>query len=164
MALIRRIFLVLILSLSSTALFGAAPSSVEKRDLHVAQTKFDMTFYAEAEKLSADFCRDHTNSTLLPEAFLLQGKARFEQSNYVGAAEMLLSHFNPRDPFADEYLYYLGFTQARRGQYREAADALEGYLQTSPPGTQRESIRRKVEELRQKAHKQSNFARSAAYH
>jgi len=51
---------------------------------------------------------------------------------------------------------------SRNKQYREAADALEGYLHASPPGSQRERIKRKVEELRLKADKHSNFAKSAA--
>jgi TolA-binding protein len=68
----------------------------------------------------------------LPEAFLLQAKSRFEQSNYVGAAEMLLSHFNARDPSADDYLYYLGLTHARRGQYREASATFARIVKEHP--------------------------------
>lgn len=124
MAFTSRVFLMMLLLLAVvTRVIAAGPSSAERTELRGAQDKFDLTFYALAEKMSADFCRDHTNSTLLPEAFLLQAKARFEQSNYIGAAELLLSHFNARDPRADDYLYYLGLTQAKRGQYREAAAA-----------------------------------------
>jgi len=120
----RLILSLLILLAAVVRSLAAAPTSAEQRELGTAEEKFNMTFYAEAEKLAADFCRNYTNSTLLPRLFLLQAKARFEQSNYVGAAEILLSHFNPRDPLADEYLYYLGLTQGKRGQYKEAAEVL----------------------------------------
>jgi len=124
MAFIGRIFLMMLLLLAVvTDSIAAGPSSAERNDLHTAKTQFDLSFYTLAEQSAAKFCQDHTNSTLLLEAFLLQAKARFEQSNYVGAAELLLSHFNANDPLADEYLYYLGLTQGKRGQYREASDA-----------------------------------------
>lgn len=124
MASTGRTFLILLfLFVAVTRSFAAGPTSGERAALQPAKTRFEMTFYAEAEQLAAGFCRKYTNSMLLPEAFLLQAKARFEQSNYVGAAEMLRSHFDPRDPLADEYLYHIGLTQGKRGQYREAADA-----------------------------------------
>src|SRR5258707_11678725 len=120
---VRILLIVLVLCTAVTRSLAASPTSGEVAALQPAKTRFEMTFYAEAEQLAAGFCRKYTNSTLLPEAFLLQAKARFEQSNYVGAAEMLTSHFDPRDPLADEYLYHIGLTQGKRGQYREAADA-----------------------------------------
>jgi outer membrane protein assembly factor BamD (BamD/ComL family)/predicted negative regulator of RcsB-dependent stress response len=133
MASTDRTFLtLLLLFLAVTPSFGAAPTSAERTELHRAQNQFDMFFYALAEKAADDFCRSHTNSALLPEAFLLQAKARFEQSNYVGASELLLSHFNPRDPLADDYLYYLGLTQGKRGQYREAAGAFDRLTREYP--------------------------------
>src|SRR5262252_5006710 len=99
MASKRRIFLtLLLLPLAVMHSFAAVPTSGERALYQSAKTRFEMTFYDVSEQLAAEFCRKYTNSTLLPEAFLLQAKARFEQSNYVGAAELLASHFNPRDP------------------------------------------------------------------
>jgi TolA-binding protein len=118
-----RNFLTLLILLAAVMRTGAAaPTSAEQTEWRTAEDKFNLTFYAETEKLVADFCRKYTNSTLLPKMFLLQAKARFYQSNYVGAAELLSSHFDARDPSADEYLYYLGLSQGKRGQYREAAE------------------------------------------
>jgi len=119
----RTYLAVLFLLLALTRAFAAGPTSAERTELRRAEDQFQLTFYAKAETMAAEFCRKYTNSALLPEFFLLQAKARFELSNYVGAAEMLLSHFNARDPKADEYLYYLGLTQAKRGRYREGAEA-----------------------------------------
>jgi TolA-binding protein len=120
----RPLLTLLILLLAVTGSFAAAPpTSAERTELRRAQDQLQLTFYAKAEAMAAEFCRKNTNSALLPEFFLLQAEARFELSNYVGAAEMLLSHFNARDPKADEYLYYLGLTQAKRGRYREGAEA-----------------------------------------
>jgi TolA-binding protein len=136
MASTGRVFLALLVSLLAvTRLLGAGPTSGELAALQPAKNWFEMTFYAKAEQIAADFCRNHTNSTLLPEAFLLQAKARFEQSNYVGAVEMLTTHFNPRDQTADEYLYYLGLTQGKRGHYREGADAFARLMKEYPAST-----------------------------
>src|SRR4051812_42787126 len=117
----RNISILLLLWTAVSGAFAAAPSSAEKSDWNTAQSRFDTTFYADAEKFAADFAQKYTNSIHLSEAFLLQARARFAQSNYVGAAELLSSHFNPRDPLADDYLYYLGLAQGKRGQYLEAA-------------------------------------------
>lgn len=52
----------------------------------------------------------------------------------------------------DAYLI-LASLYSKKGRYGEAADALEDYLQTSLTNNQRESIKRKIEELRRKSHK-----------
>lgn len=52
---------------------------------------------------------------------------------------------------------------SKSNRYREAADALEGYLQASPPNSQREGIKRKIEELRKKSHKSSSLAKSEIF-
>jgi tetratricopeptide (TPR) repeat protein len=50
----------------------------------------------------------------------------------------------------DAYLI-LASLCSKNKKYQQAADALEGYLQASPTTQQRESIKLKIEELRQKA-------------
>lgn len=55
----------------------------------------------------------------------------------------------------DAYLA-LASLHSKNKQYSEAAAALEGYLQTAPPAEQRENIKRKIEELRQKETKAKN--------
>src|SRR5690349_12129242 len=120
----RSISILLLLLFTNSSLSAAAPTSAERGMLSQAQDWLRLTFPEKAEKIIIDFRQKYTNSTLLPEALLLQAKARFELSNYVGAIEILTSHFNPRDPTADEYLYYLGLAEAKRGQYRDAANEL----------------------------------------
>jgi TolA-binding protein len=128
----RTISILLLLLLTSSALSAAAPTSAERGMFSEAQEWLRLTFPEKAEKIITEFRQKYTNSTLLPEALLLQAKARFEQSNYVGAIEILTSHFKPRDPSADEYLYYIGLTQGKRGQYREAADAFAKLMKEYP--------------------------------
>jgi TolA-binding protein len=133
MVFVSRIVLILVVLLSAAdRLWAAVPSSAERRDQHIAQQKFEMTFYAEAEKLAVQFCKDYTNSTLLSDVILLQARARFEQSNYVGATELLMSHFNPRDSNAGDYLYYLGLADGKRGKYLEAAEAFARLMREYP--------------------------------
>src|SRR6266478_1965600 len=128
----RTISILLLLLLTVSGLSAAAPTSAERVMFSQAQEWLRLTFPEKAEKTIVEFRQRYTNSTLLPEALLLQAKARFEQSNYVGAIEILTSHFNPRDPTADEYLYYLGLTQGKRGQYREAAEAFDRLTREYP--------------------------------
>lgn len=52
----------------------------------------------------------------------------------------------------------LALLYSKNKQYREEADALESYLQYSPASEQRDSIKRKIEDLRQKARKTANAA------
>jgi len=131
LAFIGQVFLVLV-ALLSPVLLWAAPTTAERSAYHAADEQLKMAFYPVAEELAADFCRKYTNSTLLPKAILIRAQARYEQSNYVGAAELLLSHFDPRDPSADEYLYWLGFAEGKRGQYREAAKAFSRIAKEYP--------------------------------
>jgi TolA-binding protein len=119
----RTISILLLLLLTNSALSAGVPTSGERGMFSEAEGWLRLTFPEKAEKIIIQFRQKYTNSTLLPEALLLQAKARFEQSNYVGAIEILTAHFNPRDATAGEYLYYLGLTQGKRGQYREAAEA-----------------------------------------
>src|SRR5437899_10748595 len=115
----RTISILALLWLTSSNLFAAAPTSAERGMVSQAQEWLRLTFPEKAEKILIEFRQKYTNSSLLPEALLLQAEARFYQSNYVGAIEILTTHFNPRDPTADEYLYYLGLAKGKRGQYRE---------------------------------------------
>lgn len=97
----RTISILLLLLITSSSLSAAAPTSAERVMFSQAQEWLRLTFPDKAEKIIIEFRQKYTNSSLLPEALLLQARARFEQSNYVGAVEILTSHFNPRDPTAD---------------------------------------------------------------
>jgi tetratricopeptide (TPR) repeat protein len=55
----------------------------------------------------------------------------------------------------DAYLA-LASLYSKNKHYGEAADALEGYLQAAPAGENRENIKRKIDELRQKQSKAKN--------
>lgn len=123
MLVFRTALLMLALLLSLTPSLFAAATSAEKSALNRGRNQLELNFPDLAEKELAQFCETYPNSVLLPEAILLEAQARFAQSNYVGAAELLSSHFNSNDPFASDYLYYLGLAQGKRGQYREAASA-----------------------------------------
>jgi TolA-binding protein len=93
-------------------------------------------FPDKAEEAIIEFRQKYTNSTLLPEAILIQAKARFYQSNFVGATELLLANFNPRDTFASDYLYWLGLSEAKRGEYRKAAEAFSRLVKEYPTSPQ----------------------------
>jgi tetratricopeptide (TPR) repeat protein len=80
-----------------------------------------------------------------------------KEEQYSGEAIKLLSSVTEMagKRLPDAYLA-LASLHSKNKQYGEAAAALEGYLQTAPPAEQRENIKRKIEELRQKESKAKN--------
>src|SRR4051812_26381410 len=98
----RKLWALLLVLTATPYVFAATPTSAERSMLTQAQNWLGLTFPEKAEKILTEFCQTYTNSSLMPEAILYQARARFGQSNYVGAAELLLSHFNARDPLADD--------------------------------------------------------------
>src|SRR5437899_2487919 len=106
MAVLRRWILVLTVLLSAASRLSAASSS-EQRDFAAATNALKDGFYDRAEAEFAKFAQAFTNSTLLPEAILLQAQARLKQTNYAGAIELLSSQQRLAGTNADQYAFWL---------------------------------------------------------
>src|SRR2546426_10608103 len=122
MAALRRWIPVLTLLLAAPSGLWAA-SSAEQRDFEAAAKAFSDGFYDRAEAEFAKFAQAFTNSTLLPEAILLQAQARLKQTNYAGANELLSSQQRLAGTNADQYAFWLAEAYSRKGDDRAAAEA-----------------------------------------
>ena len=114
--------------LVSSFLFAAAPQltaagSPEESAFTAAHSEFLDGYYDFAEGDFAEFARKYPSSVRLPEACLLQAQARFEQSNYVGAVELLTARRPTAGKLADEYVFWLGQSRFFNREYQEAAGA-----------------------------------------
>jgi TolA-binding protein len=122
MALLCRCMLALSLLLAAAPRLSAA-GSPEESAFTAAYSEFVDGFYDFAETDFAEFARKYPSSVRLPEAFLLQAQARFEQSNYVGAVELLTARRPAAGKLADEYVFWLGQSRFFNREYQEAAGA-----------------------------------------
>ncbi len=107
-------------------------ASPADRAFEAAVKAFQDTFYARAEAEFADFCRKFPSSPRLPEAILLQAEARIELTNYAGAIELLTAHQGQAAAKADEYWFWLGEANSRKGDWRAAADAFAKLVRDFP--------------------------------
>jgi tetratricopeptide (TPR) repeat protein len=84
-------------------------------------------------------------SRLLGFQLAKRDETRTEAIKVLESATKLAGKHEPLEYLALASLY------SKNKQYREAANSLESYLQVSPTSTQTESIKKKIQELRQKA-------------
>src|ERR1051326_798102 len=136
MSLRWRVFLVLAFGLAGSS--GAfAASQAEKSVFDKAEQKLADTFYSQAEADFADFIQKFPNSDLVPKAILFQANARFYQSNYTGAIELLSSGLNAAGPYGDQFLLSLGESYLKLKNYSAAAEAFGRLVKDFPASTNR---------------------------
>jgi TolA-binding protein len=99
----------------------AAPSP-EERAFKDAEKSFHDMIWDRAEGELATFVQTYTNSPRVAEALLFQGEARFWQSNYVGAIDLLSENQNRAGPLADEFRFWIAESRLHRGEFKNAAD------------------------------------------
>ena len=107
------LFLAAVLLLSLAGRTQAA-SSAEQRAFATATNALRDGFYDQAEKFFREFIQQYSGSSNLVEAFLLQGQAQIEQTNYAGAIELLSLHQKDAGPLADQYLFWLAEARFRK--------------------------------------------------
>jgi len=84
-----------------------------------------------------------------------------ENDSSIEAVKVLTNVTHMAGKKLPEAYLILASLYARNNQNREAAAALEAYLNSSTDSSQRESIKRKIEDLRRKARKGSSLAESS---
>jgi TolA-binding protein len=114
-----------------------AASQSEKSAFDKAEQKLTDTFYAQAEADFADFIQKCPDSDLVPKAILFQATARFYQSNYVGAIELLSSRLAAAGPVGDRFLLLMGQAYFQLGNFRTAADTFGRAVKDFPASTNR---------------------------
>jgi TolA-binding protein len=110
----------LVLSITAPRLLAA--NSEEDRAFKAATGAFRDGFWARAESELASFVQTFTNSTHLAEAILLQAEARLQLTNYPGAIALLTANLNQAGAWADQFVFWLGEAQFRKGDYASAAE------------------------------------------
>jgi TolA-binding protein len=102
---------------------GAAKSP-EDQAFQYAFDRFQDTHYGLAEKYFADFLSKYTNSPHRADAVLYLARARLEQSNYVGAIDLLQKSSAEADGLKHEYLFWIAKARYASG---DLANAAEGF-------------------------------------
>ena len=130
MAFLCRWILVLTVLLAAGLRLGAATAA--DRAFEAAAKAFRDTVYDRAEAGFADFCQKFPTSPRLAEAILLQAEARLELRNYAGAIALLSAHQKDAGTNADQYLFWLGEAQLRKGDHRAASEGFAKLVKEFP--------------------------------
>lgn len=117
--------------------FGAAVAPNETTVFSAAAREFDAQIYPLAEKDFANFVTVYTNSVHRPLAILFEARARYFQSNYVGAIQLLQQNLTNSNGQADEYQFWIAESLFRKPDYRAAADQFAVLLQKYPQSVHR---------------------------
>jgi TolA-binding protein len=126
-----RYFLVLtLLAGAGPRLFAASPA--ETRAFEDAARAMSTTDWVRAENLFATFAQEYTNSPQLSEAILYQAEARYQQTNYAGAVQLLNNSLTNAGAWTDQYLFWLGKSQDRQSNYTGAIDAYDKLIKQFP--------------------------------
>lgn len=112
-----------ILFLLCLTLRAGAATTAETRSFNTASNQFQGKLFALAEKSFADFAAKYPQSDLRPPAILFQAQARFFQTNYAGAAELLQGQLAQAGTLADQFQYRMASAYFELGKFREAAEA-----------------------------------------
>jgi TolA-binding protein len=130
----RVLWAVLAFALTSSSSFAA---SSETNAFSAAARLFDSQIYNLAESGFSNFVATYTNSVHRSLAILYQARAKYFQSNYVGAIELLQKNMAAADGHVDEYQYWVARSLFDKPDYRAAADAFGVLLQKYPQSSHR---------------------------
>jgi len=106
--------------------------AMEDQALKAAQALFDDQQYAQAESRLAAFLSTYTNSPHRPYARLYEARARFGQSNYDGAIQLLTNFIPQAGLLAGEYAFWIARARLEKGDYAQAGEGFASYLKTYP--------------------------------
>src|ERR1043166_7222847 len=109
-----------------------AASQAETRAFTTAIKAFNDKFYGNAEKVLAEFVVKFPESEHRAEAILYQAKARFYQTNYAGAIELLQGQSARAGAQADQYLYLIGHSFFEKGEFKPAAEQFHQLIEKFP--------------------------------
>ena len=95
-------FVSVLLLLAYAAPLSAAEDGAERGAFFAARKLFEDRFYSKAETEFEAFAQRFTNSARLPEAMLLQARARLHQGNHDGAISLLAASLPKAGNMGDE--------------------------------------------------------------
>lgn len=109
-----------------------AASKTETKNFNAALIDLQTKLYKLAEQNFAKFVAEFPDSTNRASAVLYQAEARFFQTNYTGALELLQSGMPQAGTLAHEYQYLIAQTFFASGNFRGAADAYSSLINNFP--------------------------------
>ena len=110
---------------------GAAGSKKERLAYAAAVTAFHDQNWALADLDFAQFIQMYPDSANVPEAWLLEAQALFQQGRFIQAETMLATHQAGAGPLADAYTYWMGEAQLQMAQFGLATNTLSAVPVTS---------------------------------
>jgi TolA-binding protein len=119
----------------STTVFAAA--SGEEIAFNAAARAFDDGSFDYAERNFAEFIKKFPGSERVPEAILLQARARYKLGQYDQAINLLNSSLGPAGKWADKYRFWMGEAYFQRADFASAAAAYAQMIKDSPDSTLR---------------------------
>jgi TolA-binding protein len=119
MQTLRTFILLVILVAAGPRAEGNSPEALT---FETALKQFEDRLFESAEKRFAEFVTTFPQSERRAEAVLYQARARYSQTNYAGAIELLQIHLPGAGPMADRYRYRLGETIYEQGNFQQAAE------------------------------------------
>jgi TolA-binding protein len=126
----RLLSILILLSLFAPARLRAATAA--DRAFQAAAKAFQDGFYQRAETQFDKFIKDFPESPKQPEAVLFEAEARIQQTNYPGAIELLTPHLSASGSFKDQYVFWLGEANNRKGDYAAATNFYGKLIQEFP--------------------------------
>ena len=121
MARLQQIILCGLLVLTGGRL-GAA-SHAESNLYRAATNSFAIGFWNRAEKELAQFVEKFPRSEWRAEVILMQGEARYQQTNSDGVIALLAANLERAEGLADQYRFWIAEAQFQKGDFAAAATA-----------------------------------------
>src|ERR1051325_6560579 len=119
-----------------SALVGAAlrlnAATAADKSFDSAYKLLQDTAYGRAEEEFGKLVVTYTNWARLPQAILFQAVARFHQTNYAGAIDLLTTPSGAAGKWADEYLFWLAKACSQKGDDRAASTNYAKLVQQFP--------------------------------
>lgn len=122
--------ILILLGCGNGSLFGA--TLAETKAFKTATYLFEDKIYSIAEKSFGEFLAKYPNSEHRPEAVLFQARARFQQSNYAGAMQLLQGNLPQAGRLADQYYFWLGRSLQESGKPQEATENFSQLIKNFP--------------------------------
>ncbi len=93
---------------------------------------YNLGYYGSAEKHFADFIRQYTNSSCLPQAVYYMAECRMQQTNYEGVISLLSSHLAQAGDYGDDDLLLIAGAYEAKGDYHSASQAYAKLIKDYP--------------------------------
>jgi TolA-binding protein len=123
------------LILGGTPVFAA--SARESRAYAAAASAFQDEMWSRAETEFAQFVAKYPKSTNAPEAVLMQSQAEFQQGKFAETIALLSAQKANAGKLADQYVYWIGESQFKGGNFSAASETFISLAQNFPESSLR---------------------------